>query len=262
MGKSFALKPTLRLLNNDFSIEEVYPELPDKDLLPNELEAFMWLWFLRKYEDCEKPDALFLSKRTPDFIRIRTWKEFVEYLPCWFYEGSDTPIKGKSIHVNQKFEYLFAREALTASVFVMDNKTMLHVGNTYKYLDYAQILFEGRLSGDGFSKVSFSLLTDLFDAIPVMSLYEETIAGIFIDRTDPENVIQIVMDKYTAVVIFHRLYSLCQEQLLREEDVSHSSGDLDNPFVKEFHRICDVIRGIDRIGDLKEELLRDDEEDE
>lgn len=199
-----------------------------------------------------------------DFIKLETLDDFAKYLP-FNYEWDSDAIVGKTVYVNQKFEKMKTRDILTASVFALDNKTTLHVKHTCRYLDYAEILADGELSGDRFSPVSFSLLTDSSNVFPVMSLYMEAVAGIFIDRSDPNHVVQVVMDKYTGVIIFHRLFSLCQQQLTSIidvlKDMHYVEGNVEcdssegNPFITEFNKICSLIKSVEGIDALIKEIL-------
>lgn len=38
-----ALNPTLEIFNSEVTASDIYPELPDKNTLTNEMEAWMWL---------------------------------------------------------------------------------------------------------------------------------------------------------------------------------------------------------------------------
>lgn len=194
------------------------------------------------------------------FVKINSEDMFCSIFKMSPYIGIGDRLCNEDIYANDEFAMLEEREALASAIFIMDNKVCVHTRNTYKYQEWDEVL--GDLWVNNLSDEFFCLLTDTNDGIPVIGLYKEAVAGIYSGVVNGRRR-YVVMDKFTAIVVYHYLYGIATRLLPTDpcvsDDFDHSDMNIDNPKSLELcRRVFDVLQKVDGIADLKEYIAKED----
>lgn len=217
------LEPTLEYPDNIYFLDGF-----GEEQFTNELEAVMFHEYMRRYKDdlgwlhmehikTKKPIPVTHENAGSVFPleTISYPEDFIEYI------FSDLTIRSYTDKLSKEVGNI--REAYYTIIFVMDDKVTFNIGNTYKYVEWDEIIdhlfyTSWELNSDehhpgiwhkrGLRK-AFVLLTNVDDFRPIYTLYHDVAAGFIVDREHND---LTIFDPLSAIFIHHELVHLCEQQ--------------------------------------------------
>lgn len=235
----------------------------DHHILYPQLEALMWKYAAHTLTDIGNLSGVSeLELGGNDFFRVDSAQSLKQVFPYASLDSYSRHIDGIEFWVNDEFTMLGEREALFSSIFIMDNKVSVHTRNTYKYLDWDEVLFSDGIDCSRFCDQFFCLLTDTNAGIPVIGLYKEAIAGFYINKAETCTPKCVLIDKHTAVCIYHFLYGLSTRILptlpYMFDEFDHRNQSIDSQRSLDLcNHVFNILNSVDSIIKLKEFILKE-----
>ena len=152
-------------------------------------------------------------------------------------------------YAQKDFEILQEKEAAMSMIFVDGDRVVFAMDNTYKFLQWNELLTEmineedGICGRKGLNK-AFVVYTDSSASLPLWTFFDEIVAGFIVDKDNKE---VTAYEARQAVTIYHYLYHLCSAQYgcfygqthRTSEEHIHDDSALrtgSNEYVNEFKR--------------------------
>lgn len=201
-------------------------EVADMHFLSRKLEQLMWIGQVRNWiykEGSQDKEMAGLPPKFNENLYKVNCSNFGKYFmidkPVDEMDISYLDLDG--VWTTGSFKSLYEREATYATISVINYNVALSVNNTYNYNNWDDIL-DNRGDADlslYASRLSYSLLTDGNTNLPILTLYDEAVAGLLTCWYQNKRKV-VVLTKERAITLFHLLYQLVDIHIGRLCDVT------------------------------------------